>query len=111
VGDPARFRSAAAFAAYAGVVPGLRQSGKAGGRRAACAPVGNARLRRALWMPVVGAVRRNAWLRPFHERLIARGKPAKLALVAALRKLLHAAYSVAKNRRPFVATTAQARPA
>ena len=101
VGDPAHFKSAAAFAAYVGVVPGLRQSGKRTSVRAAIAPIGNARLRMALWMPVLGAVRRNPWLRAFYERLRAAGKPPKLALVAAMRKLLHAVYSVAKNRRPF----------
>ncbi|HYR28601.1 MAG TPA: IS110 family transposase [Thermoanaerobaculia bacterium] len=112
VGDPARFRSAGAFAAYVGVVPGLRQSGKQSGRiRAPIAPMGNARLRRALWMPVLGAVRRNLWLRAFYERLRAAGKPPKLALVAALRKLLHAVYSVAKNRRPFRIETERARAA
>ncbi len=110
-GDPARFESAAAFAAYVGVVPGLRQSGRHLGRRAPCAPIGNARLRTALWMPTLGAVRRNAWLKRFYERLIARGKPPKLALIAAMRKLLHAVYSVAKNRRPFEIATEQARAA
>jgi transposase len=112
VGDPARFRSAGAFAAYVGVVPGLRQSGKQSGRtRAPISPMGNARLRRALWMPVLSAVRRNPWLRAFYERLRAAGKPPKLALVAALRKLRHAVYSVAKNRRPFVIETERARAA
>ena len=111
VGDPARFRSANALAAYLGVVPGLRQSGKSNRSRAAIAPIGNARLRMALWMPVVGAVRRNAWLRAFYERLRAAGKPAKLALVAALRKLMHAVYSVAKQRRPFEIKTELARAA
>ena len=53
-------------------------------------------------MPVLGAVRRNPWLRAFYERLCAVGKPPKLAHTAALRKLLHAVYSVAKNRRSFV---------
>jgi transposase len=102
VGDPARFDSAAAFAAYVGVVPGLRQSGKQSGRsRAPIAPMGNTRLRCALWMPVLTAVRRNAWLRAFYQRLRAAGKPPKLALVAALRKLMHAVYSVAKHRKPF----------
>jgi transposase len=102
VGDPAHFKSAAAFAAYVGVVPGLRQSGKQSNRnRAPIAPMGNARLRMALWMPVLGAVRRNAWLHTFYARLCAAGKPPKLALVAAMRKLLHAIYSVAKNRKPF----------
>ena len=70
--------------------------------------MGNARLRRALWMPVVGAVRRNAWLKPFFDGLIARGKPPKLALVAAMRKLLQAAYSVTKNRKPFTINLAEA---
>lgn len=111
VGDPARFRNAGAFAAYVGVVPGLRQSGKRDGRRAATAPFGNAALRRALWMPVLGAVRRNPWLRAFYERLRAAGKPAKVALVAAMRKLLHAVYSVAKHRKPFTIPIEQARTA
>ncbi len=106
VGDPARFVSAAAFAADVGVVPGLRQSGKRTGARAPIAPIGNAKLRMALWMPVLGVpvlgvVRRNPWLRAFYERLRAAGKPPKLALIAAMRKLLHAIYSVAKHRRPF----------
>lgn len=109
VGDPARFKSAAAFAAYVGVVPGLKQSGKRAASRAPIAPVGNARLRMALWMPVLGAVRRNPWLKAFYDRLVAAGKPPKLALVAAMRKLLHAVYSVAKNRKPFVPLLAPAK--
>ena len=111
VGDPAHFKSAAAFAAYVGVVPSLRQSGKRTAARGAIGPFGNAKLRRALWMPILGAVRRNEWLRPFYERLRAAGKPAKLALVAAMRKILCAIYSVAKNRKPFTIMTEQAREA
>ena len=108
-GDPARFRSANALAAYLGVVPGLKQSGKSASSRAPIAPMGNARMRMALWMPVLTAVRRNAWLRIFYQRLRAAGKPPKLAVVATLRKLIHAVYSVAKNRRPFEIRTEQAR--
>ena len=48
------------------------------------------------------ATKRNAWLRAYYERLVARGKPKRLAMVAAMRKLLTAVYSVAKSRRPFV---------
>lgn len=111
VGDPARFRSAGAFAAYVGVVPGLRQSGKRTAARAATT-FGNAKLRRALWMTVLAAVRINPWLKAFfHDRLRAAGKPPKLALIAAMRKLLHAVYSVAKSRHPFVISTEQARAA
>lgn len=52
-------------------------------------------------MPVVDALRRNAWLKPFYDGLIARGKLPKLALVVSMRKLLRAACSVTKNGKPF----------
>lgn len=102
LGDPADFRDERALAAYVGVVPGLRQSGKRLTPRAGITPYGNAELRTALYMPTLTAVRRNPWLKAFYERLVAAGKPKKLALLAAMRKLLHAIYSIAKHRRPFV---------
>ena len=64
-------------------------------------PLGNARLRRALWMPTLSAVRVNPWVRAYYQRLRAVGKPAKVALLPAMRKLLTAVYSVARHRRPF----------
>jgi transposase len=106
VGDPAHFRSASAFAAYVGAIPGLKQSGKRNTTRAALTPIGNARLRAALWMPTITAVRRNVWLRGHYERLRARGKLPKIALVACMHKLLFAIYSVAKHRKPFVPAVA-----
>lgn len=99
--DPARFRDGAAFASYLGVVPGLKHSGKHTPLRAGISPLGHARLRKNLWMPVMTAVRKNPWLRAFYERLVVAGKLKKVALIAAMRKLAHAIYSVAKNRRPF----------
>ena len=102
LGDISRFRDASALASYVGVVPATKHSGKHRPTRAALSPLGNARLRQALWMPTLTAVRRNPWLKAYYERLRANGKLPKVALVAAMRKLLHAVYSVAKNRRPFV---------
>lgn len=103
VGDPARFRSAATFAAYVGVVPGTDQSGLRRPGHAPLSPIGHARLRRALWMPTIAAAAqgRNPWLAAYYTRLKAAGKPSKVALVAAMRKLLTAVYSVAKHRQPF----------
>ncbi len=106
VGDPAQFRTASALAAYVGVIPGLHQSGKRQPRRGALAPIGNARLRAALWMPTLTAVRKNPWLRAHYERLRARGNLPKVALVACMHKLLLAIYAVAKHRTPFVAKSA-----
>jgi len=96
-----RFRNAAAFAAYVGVVPATRLSGLHRPTRARISSIGNARLRKALWMPVLSSVRHNPWLRDYYQRLRERGKYPKVALTAAMRKLVTAIYSVAKHRRPF----------
>ena len=106
LGDPAEFRSAAALASYVGVIPGIKQSGKNRSTRAALTPIGNARLRAALCMPTLTAVRRNPWLRRHYESLRSRGKLPKVALVACMHKLLIAVYAVAKHRKPFVTPTA-----
>jgi transposase len=108
-GDIAAFPNAAALAAYVGCIPGLRQSGKRLATRAGLTPHGSARLRSKLWMPTLVAVRKNAWLRAYYEGLRARGKLPKVALVAAMRKLLVAVHYVAKNRKPFVPILAEAR--
>ncbi len=112
LGDPARFRSAAALAAFVGVVPALRQSGKRTGTRAGLTAIGHGPLRAKLWMPTLTAVRKNPWVRAYSARLRARGKLPKVALVAAMRKLLIAVYTVAKHRRPFISTpvAAESRP-
>jgi transposase len=102
LGDITKFESADALAAFVGVVPAVSHSGKRTPMHAPTGRLGNARLRAKLWMPTLAAVKHNPWLRAFYERLIARGKLPKVALTAALRKLLHAIYSVAKNKRAFV---------
>jgi transposase len=101
-GDPSSYASADAFAAHFGVVPATSQSGKRTSDRAGTTSLGDAKLRAKLWMPTLRAITHNPWLKAFYQRLIARGKLPKVAIVAAMRKLLTAIYSVAKNRRPFV---------
>jgi transposase len=101
LGDIASFESGDAIAAYVGVVPGIKHSGKHAPLSQRLSPIGHAELRAKLYMPTIAATKYNPWLRRFYERLRAAGKPAKVAIVAAMRKLLHAVYSVAKNRRPF----------
>lgn len=102
LGDPIRFPRAAALASYTGAVPGLRKSGKRQSSRAGLTPIGHARLRASLYMPTLTAIRVNPWLHAHYERLIAKGKLPKVAIMACMRKLLTAVFSVAKNRRPFV---------
>lgn len=74
VGDPARFHRARALASYVGVIPRVHQSGKRKFSSSANVPLGNARLRRALWMPALTAVKHNAWLHAYYQRLRTAGK-------------------------------------
>lgn len=111
LGNPADFHSAGAIASFVGVVPATNQSGKKQGNRAGITSIGDATLRSALWMPTLTGVRRNPWLKAHYERLLARGKLPKVALIACMRKLLGAIYSVAKHRRPFVPLLAHAEAA
>lgn len=101
-GDPSVYASGDAFAAHFGVVPATNHSGKCTPQRAGATHLGDGKLRAKMWMPTLTAVKRNPWLKAFYDRLVAAGKPAKVALVAAMRKLATAIYSVAKNRKPFV---------
>jgi transposase len=75
-----------AIGALVGVVPLARDSGKHRGKR--CCWGGRAPVRHVLYMATVTAITHNPVIRAFHERLIAKGKPAKVALIACLRKLL-----------------------
>lgn len=102
LGDPADFASAKALAAYVGVAPATNHSGKRRPRRAPISKMGAAHLRRMLWMPTLRAAHHNPVIAPYYARLKARGKPHKVALVAAMRKLLGIVYAVAKRRTPFV---------
>lgn len=108
VGEFERFSGPEKLAAFVGCIPAINHSGKS--KPNGVMSFGNARLRSALWMPLLTAVRKNVWLRAYYLRLVANGKLRKVALVAAMRKLLHAVYSVATNRRPFVARIPEVTP-
>ena len=74
------------IAALVGVAPVTRESGRLRGRRGIWG--GRAHVRRVLYMAAVVAVRWNPTIRAFHDRLVAAGKPPKVALVACMHKLL-----------------------
>ena len=88
-----------AAAALVGVAPFVHKSGTMN------APArihgGRAAVRNILYMAAVAASRHNPVLRPFYERLIAKGKPAKAALVAVLRRLVVFANAVLKSGQPW----------
>lgn len=91
-----------AAASLAGLAPVTRQSGRWQGQ--ARIGGGRAELRRALYLPALTAARFNPDLRAVYDRLRAAGKPAKLALVAVMRKLLILANALLRDDREWTPT-------
>jgi transposase len=73
-------------ASLAGLAPIARDSGRRRAKR--CSRGGRARLRQALYLPALVAVRFNAAIKAKYQALLAAGKPPKVALVAIMPKLL-----------------------
>mgnify|MGYP003940806447 CR=1 FL=1 len=85
--------------ALVGVAPYNRDSGHFRGRR--MIKGGRSHLRRMLYMAAVVASRFNPVIRAFYQRLLAAGKPKKLALTACVRKLVLIINAMAKNNQPW----------
>lgn len=96
--------------AYAGLDPQPYESGTSVHRRASISRQGDRSLRRALYMGAMGALHGNNPVRAFYQRLVGRGKAKKLALVAAMRKMLVWAWAVFHSGLPFDATKTVAEP-
>lgn len=74
------------ISALAGVAPFNKDSGQSKGKREIWG--GRAPVRSALYMAALSAKKSNAAVKIFYERLLAKGKLKKVALVACMRKLL-----------------------
>lgn len=99
------YTSARQAAAFAGLVPRLRESGTMRGRPR-LSKVGPARLRKALSFPALTALRLNPSIQAVRARLAAAGKPKMVIVGAAMRKLIHIAYGVLKSGKAYEATCA-----
>jgi transposase len=100
------------IAALAGLAPLARDSGTLRGKRTIWG--GRARVRQALYMAAVSAAKHNPLIRDFYERLVAAGKPKKVALTACMHKLLTICNAILRtkqawnpdHRRPLAASLA-----
>ena len=98
--------SAQSAAAYCGLAPREFKSGSSVRKRTRLSKAGNARLRKALFLPTQTAVRFNPTLAGFFARLVGAGKPKMQAVGACMRKLVMLCFGVLKNRAPFDPTWA-----
>lgn len=88
-----------AIAALVGVAPMANDSGGRRGRRRIQG--GRFEIRRVLYMATLTACRYNPAIKAFYERLLAVGKPPKVALVACMRKLLTTLNAMVKTNTPW----------
>jgi transposase len=89
------------WVAYAGLDPRHHTSGSSVEKKPRISKAGNKHLRRALYMPALVALVHEPHLRAFYQHLLARGKCKMQALVAVMRKLLHAIFGMFKHHQTF----------
>jgi len=92
-----RFTSGSELCSYAGLTPMIRQSGSSVKGRPRISKMGNQKLRNLLFMCSFNACKYNKACREIYERIVAKGKSKKLALIAVCNKLLKQAFAIAKS--------------
>jgi transposase len=95
-----QYKSARQVAAYAGLTP---KNNRSGTKRvpAHLSKTGNARVRKALFLPALVAKQHNPVVRSFCQRLAQHGKNKMQLVGAAMRKLIHIAFGVLKSGKVF----------
>ena len=92
-----RFSKASELCSFAGLTPIIRQSGSSVRGQPRISKVGNQKLRNLLFMCSFTACKHNKACREIYERIVAKGKSKKLALMAVCNKLLKQAFAIAKS--------------
>lgn len=87
------------ISALVGVAPLANDSGHFKGKRQCWG--GRAPVRNTLYMATLAAIRYNPVIQAFHQRLIAQGKPKKVAIVACMRKFLIILNAMVRDQAPF----------
>jgi len=93
-------------ASLAGLAPVTRQSGTWKGK--SFIQGGRASIRQAIYMPALVAIRFNPQLKEKYEALRQLGKPAKVAIVAIMRKIVIVANALIRDNRKWTADMAVA---
>jgi transposase len=89
------------WVAFAGLDPLQFTSGNSVEKKPRISRGGSRHLRRALYMPALVAIRHEPHLRAFYQRLLARGKAPLQAVVAVMRKLLHAFFAMFRSDHSY----------
>jgi len=96
-----RFENAKQLCSYAGITPIIRESGTSVRGRSRISKMGNQKLRNLLFLCSFSACKYNKACRELYDRIVAKGKSKKLALIAVCNKLLKQAFAIVKSGRPY----------
>lgn len=96
-----KFETASQLCSYVGITPTIRESGSSVRGRSRISKIGNKKLRNLLFLCAFSACKHNKACREIYERIVAKGKSKKLALIAVANKLLKQAFSIAKSGLPY----------
>jgi transposase len=96
-GDFSMFEDAKKAAAFVGICPCPRESGKSLKKTASIKKNGNPYLRKLLYMGSLNAMRHNRSCRNLYNRMTSKGKSGKVALIAVAHKLLRQLFGIAKS--------------
>lgn len=106
IGDVSRFSGPRALVAWAGLDPVIEASGDDVVNRG-ISHRGNVHIRAVLFMAALNAIQHSEITRDFYQRLVARGKPRKVAIIAVMTKILRTAHAILVTGKPFDAEYAK----
>ena len=92
-----RFERASELCSFAGITPIIRESGSSIRGKARISKIGNRKLRKLLFLCSFTACQHNKACKEIYERITAKGKCKKLALMAVCNKLLKQAFAIAES--------------
>lgn len=96
------FKTAKQVASYMGLNPSVKRSGISIKGRGVISKKGNPYMRKILFMAALSASKHNASCAALYERLAAKGKSKRLALIAVANKLVRQIFAVVKNNRIYL---------
>ena len=85
-----------------GLDPIYKESGSSVKGKIKISKNGNRHIRKMLYLPTLCAIKNNQKINLFYQRLIDNHKPKKVAVIAAMRKLLLVAHAVYENKTEYV---------
>jgi len=96
-----RFKHVRELVAFIGLAPKERLSGSSIKGKPRLCKTGNARLRKALYMPALVSIQCNPLMIVFYNRLKEKGKNGKVIVCAIMRKLVHLIFGILKSGKKY----------